>query len=94
LNRWTGFKEQTVIKVLNAHLTGAFKLELEFSDKSHGIFDAEPYLSGHSGPLLDRLHDAAYFSRFFIDAGALCWPNGLELSPARVHQLTTIGAVV
>ncbi len=83
-----------MIKVLNARLADAFKLDLEFSDKSHGIFDAAPYLASHSGPLLDRLHDAVYFSRFFIDAGALCWPNGLELSPARVRALTTIGAVV
>jgi hypothetical protein len=29
-------------------------------------------------PLRD---DQAFFERFFIDAGALCWPHGLELSP-------------
>ena len=27
----------------------------------------------------------------FIDAGALCWPNGLELSPARLHEISLLG---
>ena len=42
-------------------------------------------LTSHSGPLLEKLRDPTYFARVFIDAGALCWPNGLEISPARLH---------
>lgn len=79
-----------MIKVLNAHLLDAFRLELDFSDHTQGVFDAGAYLGTRSGPLLDQLRDPAYFSRFFIDAGALCWPNGLELSPAKVHELAKI----
>jgi hypothetical protein len=52
------------------------------------MFDASAYLASRSGLLLDKLRDAAYFQRFFIDAGALCWPNGLELSPAKIHELS------
>jgi hypothetical protein len=89
-NRWIAFKEQTVIKVLNARQVDAFKLEIDFSDHSQGVFDAGSYLSQRSGPLLDKLRDAAYFSRYFIDAGALCWPNGLEISPAKVHELVVV----
>jgi hypothetical protein len=76
-----------VIKVLHARLAAPFHLELEFSDHTHGVFDAATYLASRTGPLLDKLRDAAYFARFFIDAGALCWPNGLEISPARLHAL-------
>jgi hypothetical protein len=39
-----------------------------------------------NGSLLVPLRDENYFQRFFIDAGALCWPNGLELSPARLYE--------
>ena len=81
-----------MIKVLNAHLVDAFKLELEFSDHTRGIFDAGSYLASRSGPLLDKLRDPSHFGKFFIDAGALCWPNGLEISPARLHELTTLSA--
>jgi hypothetical protein len=90
LNRWIAFKEQIVIKVLNARLSDAFRLELDFSDHTHGVFDGAAYLATRSGPLLDKLRDANYFARVFIDAGALCWPNGLELSPAKVRELTPI----
>lgn len=77
-----------MIKVLNAHLVDAFKLGLDFSDHTHGVFDANAYLANRSGPQLDKLRDPAYFKRFFIDAGSLCWPNGLEISPAKVHELS------
>jgi hypothetical protein len=79
-----------VIKVLNARLTAPFTLEIDFSDHTRGIFDANVYLAERAGPLLDKLRDPDYFSRFFIDAGALCWPNGLELSPAKIHELSAI----
>jgi len=79
-----------VIKVLNARLIDQFKLMLDFSDHTHGVFDAGAYLATRSGPLLDKLREPAYFELFFIDAGALCWPNGLELSPARLHALSEI----
>ena len=74
-----------MIKVLTAHIVGPFDVELQFSDHSQGIWHAESYLSSHSGPLLEKLRDPTYFARVFIDAGALCWPNGLEISPARLH---------
>jgi hypothetical protein len=92
LNRWIAFKELTVIKVLNARLTSPFTLEIDFSDHTHGVFDANAYLASRSGPLLDTLREPAYFKRFFIDAGALCWPNGLEISPARLHELCVASA--
>ena len=91
-SRWTAFKEQTVIKVLTARLIFPFSVELQFSDHTHGIWHGEQYLSTHAGPLLDRLRDPVYFVRFFVDAGALCWPNGLELSPVRLQALVEITA--
>jgi len=91
-SHWTESKELIVIKVLNANLVDAFKLALDFSDHTHGLFDANAYLASRSGPLLDKLRDPAYFKLFFIDAGALCWPNGLEISPARLRELSVISA--
>jgi len=81
-----------VIKVLNARLTAPFMLEIGFSDHTQGVFDAGAYLSARSGPLLDALREAGYFERFFIDAGALCWPNGLEISPTRLHEFCVASA--
>lgn len=81
-----------MIKVLNARLTSPFTLELDFSDHTQGVFDANAYLASRSGPLLDKLREPDYFKRLFIDAGALCWPNGLEISPARLHEICSASA--
>ena len=75
------------MKLLDATPVGGYRLELAFSDGTHGFFDGSAYLSTRQGPLLESLRDAAYFARCFVDAGALCWPNGLELSAARLHAL-------
>ena len=83
-----------MIKVLNARLTAPWVLAIEFSDHSQGVFDAHAYLESRKGPLLEKLRDAAYFQRFFIDAGALCWPNGLEISPAKIHELSVVQLAV
>ena len=32
------------------------------------------------------LRDALAFKRFFLELGALCWPNGLEFNPASLHK--------
>jgi hypothetical protein len=74
-----------MIKVLEANYNGNFEIALTFSDNSVGIFDGKTLLK-HQGPLLDALREEAFFKRFFIDMGALCWPNGLELSPAKLRD--------
>lgn len=76
-----------MIKLLDVKPLKAHTLALSFSDHSQGVFDGATYLATRQGPLLEALRDAAYFTRCFVDAGALCWPNGLELSAARLHEL-------
>ena len=79
-----------MIKVLTCKPIDAFKLVLTFSNGDSGVFDAASYLAEKQGSLLKPLQESEYFQRCFIDAGALCWPNGLELSAQRVLELTTV----
>jgi hypothetical protein len=74
------------MKLIAAHCETGFTIRLTFSDGAEGIFDGCELLKKR-GPLLDALRDEAFFRRAFVDAGALCWPNGLELSPARLREL-------
>ena len=72
-------------KLIEARYQGEFQVSLRFSDGKEGVLDGRELLK-RSGPLLEPLRDEAYFKRLFIDAGALSWPNGLELSPVRLHE--------
>ena len=74
------------MKLIAACCETGFTIRLTFSDGAEGIFDGYELLKKR-GPLLDALRDEAFFRRAFIDAGALCWPNGLELSPARLREV-------
>ncbi|SFB83425.1 Protein of unknown function [Marinospirillum celere] len=77
-----------MIKILSFHFLENNHLFLEFSDGSKGIFDLPAYLAKKQGPLLEPLKDEGFLKRAFLDAGALSWPHGLELSPDRLHELT------
>jgi hypothetical protein len=88
LNRSNVFKGLIVIKLLEATYLGEKRLQLLFSDGSQGIFDVGTYCATREGPLLAPLKSEAYVRRFLVDAGALGWPNGLELSPQRLQELS------
>ena len=74
-----------MIKLIETRYQSAFQVDLSFSGGKEGVFDGTTLLQ-RSGPLLEPLRDECYFKRAFIDAGALCWPNGLELSPASLYE--------
>jgi len=74
-----------MIKVLEARYLGNYQVELVFSDGKEGVFDGSALLL-RTGRLVVPLRDESYFKRLYIDVGALCWPNGLELAPSRLYE--------
>jgi hypothetical protein len=74
-----------VIKILKAQHLRDLVLELEFSDGSIGEYDLAPLLARDT-VLTRALRDPDFFPRFFIELGALSWPNGLELSGESIHR--------
>ena len=76
-----------MIKILSADYLCDFRIALTFSDGLEGVFDLAAYLRTHRGPLLNALLDESYARQCSVDAGALSWPNDLQLSPRRLHDL-------
>ncbi len=74
-----------MIKITQAKWIDSNQLELHFSDGSHGIMDFSSMIK-RSTSLTLPLKEREYFKRYFIELGALCWPNGLEFSAASLHQ--------
>lgn len=60
-------------------------IRLEFSDGTWGDYDASDLIR-REGPMVQPLREPAFFKRFFIEEGALAWPNGLDLSAASLHR--------
>ena len=74
-----------MIKLIGLRAVGNTELELRFSDGSHGAWSAAD-LVARDTVLTRPLAEPAYFRRAFIEAGALAWPNGLELSADGLHR--------
>lgn len=82
-----------MIKLTQLKPEGPETLFLRFSDGAHAIWSARELIERDT-ELTRPLADPAYFARAFIEAGALAWPNGLELSPAALHaRLAASGAL-
>jgi hypothetical protein len=83
----------STIKLISLQCVGDHALELGFSDGSIGLWSAEQILR-HETVLTRPLMDPDYFRRAFVEAGALAWPNGLELSAHNLHtQLQEAGGL-
>ena len=74
-----------MIKLVAADYVNDHEVRLRFSDESHGVFDFSSFIAART-PMTEPLGDPAFFRRFFLEMGALAWPNGFDLSAASLQQ--------
>jgi hypothetical protein len=68
--------------VCATHARG-YRLHVVFSDGLEGTVDFEQWIRG---PLFEPLRDPAFFQRFFLEGGTVCWPNGADIAPEALHE--------
>ncbi len=71
--------------IIQAQYVQKKTLRLYFSDNSWGIMIYNPQIDRQT-ELVIPLNDESFFKQFFLELGALCWRNGLELSPGNIHK--------
>lgn len=78
-------------RIVRVSPVGPFRLALGFSDGSHGTVDLHSLLSGRGG-VFEPLQDPDYFARVTVDAeaGTIVWPNGADLDPDVLYELTQL----
>jgi hypothetical protein len=74
-----------MIKLKAAEPKGDYRLLLRFSDGTAGIYDFEPFIEA-STEMTVPLHDPQAFAQYYIEFGALAWPNGFDLSAESLHR--------
>ena len=75
----------SMIKLVGLSVVDADRLLLTFSDGSFGEWSGRELIDRDT-VMTRPLSDPDYFARAFIEAGALAWPNGLELSAPSLHR--------
>jgi hypothetical protein len=83
-----------MIKIVHLAVTGPTTISLAFSDGCAAEWAAADLIARDT--IMTRpLADPAYFARAFIEAGALAWPNGFELSADSLYRrLNDAGALI
>lgn len=74
-----------MIKLVAIEPKQGTSLLLRFSDGTWGVFDFARYVEADT-EMTAPLRDAGYFRKCFIEAGALAWPNGFDLSAESLQR--------
>ena len=72
-------------RVLEAEYAGGHRIRLVFDDGSANTVDFSQWLVG---PVFEPLKDESYFKRFFIDADTIAWPNGADIAPETLYDVS------
>ena len=77
-------------EVIEAELAGKYRIALVFNDGTEKTVDFSEWLHG---PVFEPLKNAAYFKRFFIDGGTVCWPNGADIAPETLYSAAPVDRI-
>lgn len=74
-----------MIKLVAIEPNAGTRLLLRFSDGAWGVFDFSRYIEANT-EMTAPLGEPAFFAKHFIEAGALAWPNGFDLSAESLYR--------
>lgn len=74
-----------MIKIVAADYVNECEIRLRFSDDSSGTVDFISFLDAGT-VMTEPLRDPEFFRRFFLEFGALGWPNGFDLSAKSLQR--------
>ena len=83
--RWKELRDWMLINVSKVECVKDFVLRVRFSDGSSGEHDFARVVA-KTGPMVEPLQNSQFFTRVFVDWGALTWPNGFELDPIKLYD--------
>ena len=69
--------------VTSARRIRGFVIATRFDDGTEQHVDISQWFKG---PVFKPLKDPNFFRKFFIDAGTLAWPNGVDIAPEALYE--------
>ncbi len=72
--------------VVRADYRGGFRIRLTFNDLTERTVDFRAWLEG---PVFEALKNPTHFREFFVDGGAVVWPNGADIAPETLYEAAT-----
>jgi hypothetical protein len=72
-------------RVIDAKYLNDYRIHIAFSNGKEGIIDLSPYIG--SG-IFEQLKSKDYFKKLFVDGRTISWPNGADIAPETLYELT------
>jgi hypothetical protein len=69
-------------QVIRARHIGGFVVSTRFDDGTIKRIDVSQWFTG---PVFEPLKEPKFFKKFFIEAGTLAWPNGVDIAPEALY---------
>lgn len=69
-------------QVVGARHISGFIVSTRFDDGTEKCIDVSQWFKG---PVFEPLKDPKLFKKFFIEAGTLAWPNGVDIAPEALY---------
>lgn len=69
-------------QVVEARHVRGFIVSTRFDDGTEKQVDISQWFKG---PVFEPLKDLTVFKKFFIEAGTLAWPNGVDIAPEALY---------
>ena len=71
-------------------ILGGNKVYVCFEDNKEGVVDLTEIVD--SGGVFDKLRDASFFEKAFIDKdwATLAWPGGIDIAPETLYEMTQL----
>ena len=69
-------------QVVGVHYVSDFTVSTRFDDGTEKLIDVSQWFKG---PVFEPLKDPKFFKKFFVEAGTLAWPNGVDIAPEALY---------
>jgi len=69
-------------QVIRARHIKGFVISARFDDGTEKCIDVSQWFKG---PVFESLKDPKFFKTFYIEAGTLAWPNGVDIAPEALY---------
>jgi hypothetical protein len=69
-------------QVVGARYVSGFIVSTRFDDGTEKHIDVSQWFKG---PVFEPLKDIKLFKKFFVEAGTLAWPNGVDIAPEALY---------
>lgn len=70
-------------EVNRAKRVKGFVIAMRFNDGTEKHIDISQWFKG---PVFKALKDPTFFGKFFLEAGTLSWPNGVDIAPEALYE--------